>query len=225
MEKYLNKIINADCFDILKELPDKCVDLVLTDPPYGMTYQSSRRIDKYRKIENDDNLLWLPELITQYKRILKEDGMLYMFCSWHNVDVFKQTIETQIKLKNILIWNKNNFGSGDLYADYAPKYECICFCNPSNKHLNGKRIPNVLNFNRTQNNLHPTEKPIDLFSTLIEKSTKPKDIVLDSFSGSGTTAVACYNLKRNFICIEKDTEYYEKSQERLKQAQMKRHLF
>lgn len=225
MEKYINKIINADCFDILKELPDKSVDLILTDPPYGMTYQSSWRINKYRKIENDDNLSWLPILITQFKRVLKPNGILYMFCSWHNIDIFKQEIEKQYKIKNILIWNKNNFGSGDLYADYAPKYECIIFCNPSNKHLNGKRIPNVLDYKRTQNNLHPTEKPIELFSTLIEKSTLPSNLVLDCFSGSGTTAVACHDLKRRFICIEKDKEYYEKSIERLKQARIKQRLF
>ena len=72
-----NKIINADCMDILKQLPDKCIDLVLTDPPYGMDYQSSRSTDKYKHIENDNNLDWLNDWLIEIKRIIKEDASLY----------------------------------------------------------------------------------------------------------------------------------------------------
>ena len=224
MEKYINQIIHADCMDILKQLPDKCIDLVLTDPPYGMSYQSSWRTDKYKPIENDNNLDWLNNWLIEIKRIIKEDASLYIFCSWHNVDKFKSEIQKFIKIKNILIWNKNNFGSGDLFSDYAPKYENIIFCNPSNKPLNGKRIANVLNYAKTLNELHPTEKPINLFSLLIEKSSNENDLILDCFSGSGTTAVACYNLKRRFICIEKDYDYWKASVERLKIVQAQQRL-
>ena len=225
MDKYINQIINADCMDILRELPDKSIDLVLTDPPYGMSYQSSRRTDKYKPIENDNNLDWLNDWLIEIKRIIKEDASLYIFCSWHNVDKFKSEIQKFIKIKNILIWNKNNFGSGDLFSDYAPKYENIIFCNPSNKPLNGKRIANVLNYAKTLNKLHPTEKPINLFSLLIEKSSNENDLILDCFSGSGTTAIACHNLKRRFICIEKDYDYWKASVERLKDAQSQLKLF
>ena len=150
---------------------------------------------------------------------------VYIFCSWHNIDKFKSEIQKFIKIKNILIWNKNNFGSGDLFSDYAPKYENIIFCNPRNKPLNGKRIANVLNYAKTLNELHPTEKPINLFSLLIEKSSNENELILDCFSGSGTTAIACHNLKRRFICIEKDVEYYKKSVERLKAVQAQGQLF
>ena len=88
-------------------------------------------------------------------------------------------------------------------CDFAPKYEMIIFCN-DNKKLNGKRIANVLNFAKTDNSLHPTQKPVDLFGCLIDKATQENDLILDCFSGSGTTAIACHNLKRRFICIEKD---------------------
>lgn len=93
-----NKIINADCMDILKQLPDKSVDLVLTDPPYGMNYQSERRKEKYNKIMADDNLNWLPEYLKQIKRVSKDNSCWYIFCSWHNIDIFKQEIQ---KVKNI----------------------------------------------------------------------------------------------------------------------------
>lgn len=219
-----NKIINADCMDILKQFPDKCIDLVLTDPPYGMNYQSSWRTDKYNKIDGDNDLKWLPAFCEELKRVSKENSIWYIFCSWHKVDVFKQAIEKVKNIKNILIWNKNNFGSGDLLCDFAPKYEMIIFCN-DNKKLNGKRIPNVLNFAKTDNSLHPTQKPVDLFDCLIDKATQENDLVLDCFSGSGTTAIACHRLKRRFICIEKDVEYYKKSVERLKAVQAQGQLF
>ena len=219
-----NKIINADCMDIIKQLPDKCIDLVLTDPPYGMNYQSSRRTDKYNKIDGDNDLKWLPAFCEELKRVSKENSIWYIFCSWHKVDVFKQAIEKVKNIKNILIWNKNNFGSGDLLCDFAPKYEMIIFCN-DNKKLNGKRTPNVLNFAKTDNSLHPTQKPVDLFGCLIDKATQENDLVLDCFSGSGTTAIACHRLKRRFICIEKDPEYWAKSCERLKAEQAQMQLF
>lgn len=214
MENLLNKIHHADCFEFMDKIPDKSIDLILTDPLYGIGWQSGRRIKKYKKIENDNNLHWLHSFMNKVKRILKDDGCIYVFCSWHNVDIFKSEIQKLIPVKNILIWNKNNFGSGDLYADYAPKYEMIIFCNPKRKYLNGKRIPNVLNFKKTRNEFCPTQKPIDLFETLIEKTTNKGDIVFDPFSGSGVTAIAAYNLKRQFICVEKDYDYYKKSNER-----------
>ena len=219
-----NKIINADCMDILKQLPNKSIDLVLTDPPYGMDYQSSWRTDKYNKIEGDNDLKWLPAFLEELKRVSKENSIWYIFCSWHKVDVFKQEIQKVKNIKNILIWNKNNFGSGDLLCDFSPKYEMIIFCN-DNKKLNGKRIPNVLNFAKTDNSLHPTQKPVDLFGCLIDKATQENDLVLDCFSGSGTTAIACHNLKRRFICIEKNVEYWAKSCERLKAVQAQGQLF
>lgn len=208
----------------MKEIPDKSIDLLLTDVPYGMNFRSHRRKDVYNYIENDDNLNWLPEWCNQVKRIVKDNAHLYIFCSWHNVDIFKQEIEKYIKVKNILIWVKNNHGSGDLMNDYAPKYEMILFCNPNNKPLNDGRDSNILYFNRTNNVNHPTEKPIDMMSYLIRKSTKEGDLVLDTFAGSCPVAIACHHLKRNFICIEKNKDYYEKSVERLKRERMKRSL-
>lgn len=225
VESITNQIINADCLDILKELPDKSIDLLLTDAPYGMNFQSNHRHLKHKKIENDDNLNWLLEWCEQIARVVKEKSHLYFFCSWHNVDVFKYEIEKYIKVKNILIWAKNNTGMGDLFNDYAPQYEMILYCNPNNKPLNYGRDSNILRFNRTNNENHPTEKPLDLMSYLISKSSVEGDLVLDTFAGSCPVAIACHNLKRRFICIEKDYDYWKASVERLKNAQAQLKLF
>lgn len=220
-----NKIHLGDCLELMKEIPDKSIDLVLTDPPYGMNFQSGHREIKYKPIQNDNNLDWLPEWIKQIKRIIKDNAHLYIFCSWHNVDIFKHELDKHIKVKNILVWVKNNKGMGDLVNDYAPKNEMILYCNPNNKPLNKGRDANILFFNRTNNINHPTEKPVDMMSYLIEKSTNEGDLVLDTFAGSCPVAIACHNLKRRFICIEKDYDYWKASCERLEREQAQLKLF
>jgi site-specific DNA-methyltransferase (adenine-specific) len=214
MKDLLNKIHHADCLEFMKQLPDKSIDLVLTDPPFGMNFQSGRRVEKHNKIEGDDNLDWLEEWFEVLADKVKLDAMIYIFCSFHKVDVFKQVCEKHFPVKNILIWHKNNHGSGDLFGDYAPQYEMVIYCNLGGKHLTGRRDSNILQFSRTQNELHPTQKPVDLIKYLASKSLD-KGVCLDSFSGSGTTALACHDLGLDFICIEKDEDYFKASVERL----------
>lgn len=149
----------------MKTLPDKCIDLVLTDPPYGMSFQSNHR---------------------------------------------------KFEVKNILVWVKNNTGMGDLEGDYAPQYEFIIYARKGNLKLNDGRSSNILPFSRTGNIHHPTEKPLDLFSFLIRKSTREGGTVFDGFLGGGTTALACKMLKRNYICCEISPEYCKIAEERIK---------
>lgn len=217
-------IIKGDCFKEMKQLQDKSIDLVLTDPPYGMSFQSSRRKEKHEKITDDNNLDWLCEWVKELKRLCKDDSHLYIFCSWHNIDIFKKEIETHFKIKNILIWEKNNHGSGDLFGDFAPKYEMCIFIN-NGKPLNGKRESNIIKAKKTDNELHPTQKPINLMEYLIEKSSETGDLVLDCFSGSGTTAIACHKTKRNFIGYEINDEWYNSSLKRLIECQNQLQLF
>ena len=112
-------------------------------------------------------------------------------------------------IKNILIWEKNNTSMGDLKGDYAPKYEMILFATKGRRLLNGGRDPNIVKFARTGNKLHPTQKPVELISYLVNKSSKENDIVYDPFMGSGTTAEAAYDSNRNYIGSEIDEIYYE----------------
>lgn len=129
IEKIINTVIQGDCLEIMKQMPDKCVDLVLTDPPYGMSFQSGHRYVQYDKIANDDSLDWLPDFVKELKRVTKDNVHAYFFCSFHNVDIFKQAIQEHFNVKNILVWVKNNTGMGDLFGDYAPQYEFCIFAN------------------------------------------------------------------------------------------------
>lgn len=208
-------IKQGDCLELMKEIQDNSIDMILTDPPYGMNFQSHRRKNIYEKIKNDENLEFLNNFFQECNRVLKKDSALYVFCSWHNVDKFKKEFEKYFKLKNILVWVKNNHGSGDLQASYAPKYEFILYGNKGRRKFENGRKEDVLFYNKTKNELHPTQKPVDLLEFLINNSSKENDNILDAFMGSGSTGVACQNTNRNFIGFELDEHYFQIAKERL----------
>lgn len=214
MEKI--KLYNGDCLEVMERLIEQGVkvDAVITDPPYGMSFRSNRRKEKHDKIKNDDNLEWLQKFIDLSHDVLKDNSPIYIFCSFHNVDKFKNAIDNKFKLKNIIIWEKNNTGMGDLKGSYAPKYEMIIYATKGRVIKTGKRNPDVIKSKKTGNKFHPTEKPVDLMEFLINNHND-KETILDPFMGSGTTGVACKNLNRKFIGIELDNGYFEIAKERM----------
>ena len=209
------QLIHGDCLEEMKKIPDGSVDMVLTDPPYGMSFQSNHRKEKYNTIKNDDSLEWMNEFVSQSYRVAKNNTAHYVFCSFHNIDIFKQAFEKKFKVKNILVWEKNNTSMGDLKADFAPKIEFILFLQKGRRLINGKRDPNIFKFARTGNKNHPTEKPVDLNEYLLSKFSNETETILDPFMGSGTTGVACKNLNRNFIGIELDETYFNIAKDRI----------
>lgn len=212
----LDEVYNECCFKGVKErLKDKSVDLLLTDIPFGMEFQSGYRKQKHLKIANDNNIDWFPDWIKEMDRVCKDDAHMYIFCSHHNIEVFKSEIQKYRKVKNILIWQKNNTGMGDLYGDYAPQYEMVLFCSNGNKKLNGGRDSNIVKANRTQNQLHGTQKPVDLMEYFIAKSSEENELVLDTFAGSGSTLVGAKNTRRNYIGFEIEPTHYETCIKRL----------
>ena len=86
----INQVFNEDCFEGTKRLSDKRIDMLLTDIPFGMEFQSNYRKEKHIKIANDDNIDWFPNWIKEIDRVCKDDAHLYIFCSHHNIDVFKR---------------------------------------------------------------------------------------------------------------------------------------
>lgn len=214
------RIYNDDCINTMKKLISEGVqvDMVLSDPPYLMDFQSNMRKNKFDKILNDkDN----NELISEYFKLsyelMKENSCIYSFCSWHHIDFFKKEFEKHFKLKNILIWEKQSGGMGDLKGSFAPGHEFILMGHKGRALMRGKRDTDVLKFNRIagSKNVHPTQKPTDLLQYLLEKFTDEGDLVFDPFMGSGSTGVACFNSNRDFIGIELDENYFNIASERL----------
>jgi site-specific DNA-methyltransferase (adenine-specific) len=125
------------------------------------------------------------------------------------------SLEKHFTFKNILIWEKNNTSMGDLNGDFAPKYEMIIFLHKGRRDIIGSRDSNIIKCAKTGNDLHPTQKPVELCAYLLSKFSKENDTVLDPFMGSGTTGVACKKLNRNFIGIELDADYFKIASDRI----------
>lgn len=143
-----------------------------------------------------------------------------MFCSGDSVDWFKNTLEScGFKIKNMIVWVKNNHTAGDLTAQFAKKYEIIFLVNKGRKKFNGKRITDVWYFNRVvgKQQYHQNQKPIDLLEQCILKHSNVGDTVFDGCMGVGSTGVVCKNLNRNFIGIEIEKTYYTIAKERMEE--------
>ena len=222
-----NKIYLGDSYELLKDIPDKSVDLVVIDPPYLIDYKTNHRKDKTHDfcsaIENDSNSDLIEYIIPELHRVLKDDTAIYIFSSPDTIDFFKSLIDKYFKIKNIIIWVKNNWTAGDLEAQYGKQYEMCIYANKGRKKINGKRITDVwiandeMGLNRVSGNeqVHQNQKPLELIKRMIEKSSNENDIILDCFMGSGTTCVAAKELGRRYIGIEIDGNYFKIAKDRL----------
>ena len=194
-------IYHGDCREILPSLEP--VDLVLTDPPYGMQFQSHYRIKQHPLIIGDDSL---PIEIIQGLITMPSVGA-YVCCRWDNLCAMPPP-------KSVLAWVKNNWSMGDLEHEHGRQWEAICFY-PGPHHEFITRIPDVIDSRRTGNDLHPTEKPVELFKRLIGANVG--GLILDPFMGSGTTLRAARDLGRKAIGIEIEERYCEVAVKRLAQ--------
>lgn len=200
-----NKIINADCMDILKQLPDKCIDLVLTDPPYRDNKDNQPTIDmRNNGGMKDFGNKPTKEMFEQIFRVSKKQ--IIFGCNNFELPTYK----------GFIVWDKQ------MPFNFTMSMAEIAWISES---LGTTSKIFSVRANGQENRIHPTQKPLQLFEQIIKQYSNENDLILDCFSGSGTTAVACHNLKRRFICIEKNKEYYEKSCERLKAVQAQLPLF
>ena len=210
------KLYQGDCLEVMDELirDDVKVDMILTDPPYGIDLTPQRENGKFKntKVINDNNLWWLPKFVNQIYALTKNTAII--FCAWQNIDKFKIELEKKFIIKNILVWNKDWFGMGN---NYRPNYELILLCCKTNITTKSKNKSNILTYRRIppQKLKHSCEKPVGLLEDLIYELTDENDIVLDSFMGSGSTGVACLNTNRKFIGIELDENYFNIACDRL----------
>lgn len=217
----INEVIQGETIEKMKLIESETIDLVVTDPPYLISYKTNHRKNKdhdfCKEIANDNNPDLIKDYIKELHRIMKNDTAGYMFCSMDKVDFFKQELEKYFKIKNMIIWVKNNWTAGDLKAQFGKQYEIIFLFNKGRKLFNGKRIKDVWNFKRISGKaqLHQNEKPLDLIKQCILKHSDEQDIIFDGFMGSWTTAVAAKELNRNFIGFELNEEYCEIGRKRL----------
>jgi len=213
-----------DCVEGMRErLDDDSVDCVITDPPYGIDFQSSYRYEspQFDRIDADesveDAIQLYREACAEAKRVLKPDGHFYAFTRWDVYPAFVGTTAEFFDVTNCLVWRKNNWGMGDLKGAYAPAHEFVIFAGGEDaRPLQDGRPPDVLEYDREPGSDmdHPTEKPVNLITDLLTNSTHEGDTVLDPFMGSGTTAVAAIQNDREYVGFELDEGNYRSVIER-----------
>lgn len=224
----LDYIDNIDCLEGLKEIPDNSVDLVVTDPPYflsmghagsGTNANRSEQLNSNR-VFNDLAICtpFYKQLFAEYRRVLKEDGSFYFFTDWRGYAYYFPLLNAELPVRNLLVWDKKS-GPGSFYS-FA--HELIVFGTYKGKTKAGvgTNIWRTAAFNTgakktNGEKVHPTQKPWELIAKAIEDATEPSAVVLDTFMGSGTTAVAAIKTGRHYIGFELDEKYHAIAMERI----------
>ena len=232
----LNKIYLMDCFDLLKSLDDKSVDLIITDPPYwhkkspGKPYSERNVYQTNSTFANSDlfkadGLMMqsmsdftdkeVYKLLPEFKRVMKIMNA-YIFCNDTLVPYYTMWAEQNNLMFSILIWekplsiiNKNRFSQNIEYIVRIYDYGTALNKREENYLYNKVKKYNI------QDKIHPTQKPTDLIRELLLVSSKENDLILDTFMGSGTTAIACIKEGRKYIGSEISEDFFELSKKRI----------
>lgn len=230
----LNEIINDDCFNVLPNIKDKSIDVIITDPPYNISKKSNfkKSSDKVRftKMTHDfgdwDTDIDLDKLFQEYKRILKSGGTLIMFYDIWKCNLLKETAERYgFTQPRVCLWLKKNpvpLNSKNNYLSNASEY-FFTFTKGKKPTFNSSYDKGIYEYSlcHEKGRFHPTQKPLPLIIDIVEKHSNIGDVVLDTFSGSGTIGVACIETDRKYILIEKNENYYNLSVERINKTMNK----
>lgn len=214
----IDVIYNQDCMEGMKNIPDKSIDMIVTDPPYGISYQSSNRVKtkQFNVLRNDDNDMRLAAY-GKFYRVLKQDAVAIVFASWKNMAKDYTELTKYFSVKNCIVWWKRGGGLGDLRHTLSTDYEVAFVCHKGKCAIRGKREGSVWDVRKVNPNkmIHPTQKPVELMERLILKFSDAGATVLDPFAGSGSTLIAARNVNRHYIGFELDEQYYKIARDRL----------
>jgi adenine-specific DNA-methyltransferase len=197
---FVNRIVAGDCLQVMQEMPSANVDCVVTDPPYLVNYTSSDGRGYRNDNPNDDS--WLTPAFSQVYRVLKPDTFCVSFYGFPKAEAFLAAWrKAGFDPIGHLVWVKSYASAEKFVRYYHEQAYLLAKGRPRKPRL---RLPDVLEWRYTGNELHPTQKPVMAILPLIMAYSEKGDIVLDPFAGSGTTAVAAQELGRRFIGIELD---------------------
>ncbi len=208
----LNRIVNDDCLNVLPELAARSVNFVLTDPPYIARYRSRDG----RTVLNDDNDTWLEPAFAEIYRVLERNSFCVSFYGWPHADKFITAWrKAGFRIVGHLAFPKR-YTSSERYLRY--QHECAYLLAKGYPQMPADTIGDVIDWTYSGNKLHPTQKPLSVLLPIVETFSSPQGVVLDPFSGSGSSLLAAKMLGRNYLGIELDAEYHAISQQRLRAA-------
>jgi adenine-specific DNA-methyltransferase len=209
MPQMLDGVTRGDCLDVMKDMPSQCIDFILTDPPYLVHYRDRTG----RSVRNDNNDAWLDPAFAQMHRVLKDAQFCVSFYAWNKVDRFMAAWrKAGFTIAGHIVFTKR-YASSERFMRY--QHEQAYLLAKGNPAAPPCPPPDVIRWTYTGNRLHPTQKPVGIFTPLIEAFTKPGDTVLDPFCGSGSTLVAARDLDRRFIGVELDPAHHRTASLRL----------
>jgi DNA modification methylase len=225
-----SQIINDDCYNVLKNIDNNSINLILTDPPYNISRKSNFTKNstnvKFNKIsidfgDWDKEELDLESLFSEFKRVLKPGGTVVIFYDvWKSERLKRVAKKYGFRQPRICQWVKNNptpINSKINYLSNAIEF-FFTFVKGKNPTFNSKYDKGIYNYpicHGRERTSHPTQKPLELFKEIITKHSNPGDLVLDTFGGTGTTALACIQTGREYLVIEKDQIYFKIIESRL----------
>ena len=228
------KLLHADSFHAMNDIPDNSVDFILTDPPYNLSPYSTGNIKfDWRSDINNDLAEWdknfdPADLKDAFVRILKPTGNIFAFCSYNLIGRWHEIFDPIFDTFQFFVWHKTNPVPKFRKAGFLNSCELIvCMWNKGHVWNFGKQSemhnffesPICMGPERLKHPKHPTQKPIKLLKHLINIATEKNDTVFDPFMGVGSTGVAALEVGRKFIGIEVEREYYEATELRIKSMQ------
>jgi site-specific DNA-methyltransferase (adenine-specific) len=198
---------STDTATMLKLMQNTKADLVLTDPPYGISYQSNMRTEskQFDVLLNDNVFLDIAPVIDKFS-----NGFIFVWTSWKVVTKWIEKLSLFGYPSNVIVWDKGGGYIGDLKKTFGDDYEIALVWHRGNE-LTNKRIGSVWSINKDSvtEYAHPTQKPVSLSAQAITHTTNAKNTVLDLFGGSGSTLIACEQTDRTCFMMELDPKYVD----------------
>ena len=215
----------GNCLELMKSIPDKSIDAVITDPPYNISRENHFSSMGRSGIDFGEWDKWFDQVsyLSEVFRVLKMGGTAVIFNSQQNVGFLNQYAdEHNLLFKDVIYWIKSNPMPRNRDRRYVTSVEnAVTIVKKGGKWTFNRQRPTYENglfkypIVSPKERIHPTQKPVQLMEDLVRIHSNESDVVLDPFLGSGSTGVACKNLNRNFIGIELDSEYFNLAKERI----------
>jgi ParB/RepB/Spo0J family partition protein len=220
-----NQWLHGNWRDYVDSVIDGSVSVLLTDPPYGMGYQSDHRVDRRKerrhdKIENDgagEGPSEVAEFVTAFMPKLTADAHVFVFTNWRNEEAMRAAlVGAGLAIRGSLVWVKNAAGMGDPNTTFAPKHERIIHAVKGSPIL-FTREADVMEFDRVNADRHPTEKPVDLLCHILKAVSVEGQRVADPFGGVASTCEAARSIGRHYWACEINEDYWKAGCSRLSQ--------
>jgi len=221
IDKIINQYYLGDCIEILPYIPDNTFDLIILDPPYSFPAKHYQTRKDFKRTLGDFGLLehFFKNVFREVERVLKDTGFLYVFCNEESYPLFWFYCFFFAKKIRMLIWNKITSING---YHWRHQYEVILFAIMFNSPKVKTGDGDILKCRAVHKDEreHPAQKPEEIITKLIMKSSSPNQLIGDFFAGSGIVLKIAKKLGRNYFGIEYDEFYYEKSKKQLEAIEL-----